>query len=76
MRSHGTWCQGPHGPQHAGHPLAHPRSAQVCACRIASLKPCTRRRFRQESLDTARLPRTIPSLVGAPGLTLSDVLQH
>ncbi|CAI9164394.1 unnamed protein product [Rangifer tarandus platyrhynchus] len=47
-----------------------------CACRAASLKPCTRRRFRQESLDAAGLPRTIPSLVGAPGLTLSDVLQH
>lgn len=46
------------------------------ACCAASLKPCTRRCFRQGSQDAAGLPHTIPSLVGAPGLTLSDVLRH
>lgn len=31
-----------------------------CACCAASLKPCTRRCFRQGSQDAAGLPRTIP----------------
>lgn len=39
--------------------LAHLHSAQVCACHAASLKPCARHRFHQESQD-AGLLRTIP----------------
>ena len=55
--------------------LAHLHSAQVCACHAASLKP------RAPPLPSGEPGRRAPahhplSLVGAPGLILSDVLWH